>query len=179
MTFPERIETERLRLRWPQEADAEEMFARYTSDPVVARYMLWSPHKSAEGTREWLRSKLPDRELGRTFNWLIRLRSDGTLLGSIGCGVDKHTVQFGYCLAQDAWGNGYATEASRALVPLWSAAPSVWRVQAYCDPENVASVRVLEKAGLVREGLLRRYIVTPNLSDEPRDVYVYARVRET
>jgi [ribosomal protein S5]-alanine N-acetyltransferase len=64
-------------------------------------------------------------------------------------------------------------------VPLWLAAPSVWRVQAYCDPENGASARVLEKAGLVREGLLRRYIVTPNLGDEPRDVYVYALVRDT
>jgi [ribosomal protein S5]-alanine N-acetyltransferase len=102
--FPEIVETERLVLRWAQEGDAEEMFARYASDPVVARYMLWLPHKSAEGTREWLRLKLPDREQGRSFNWLIRLRSNNTMLGSIGCSVDRHTVEFGYCLAQDRLG---------------------------------------------------------------------------
>ena len=178
MSFPETIQTDRLMLRWQTEADAEEVFARYASDPVVARYMLWSPHKSADGTREWLRSRIPDRDAGRAFNWLIRLRSDGKLLGSIGCSVEKHVVQFGYCLAQDAWGQGYATEASRVLVAVWLAEPTIWRVQAYCDLENAASARVLEKAGLTREGILRRYIVTPNLSDEPRDVYVYARVRE-
>ena len=87
MTFPEQVETERLLLRWPQEADAEEMFARYTHDPVVAHYMLWAPHKSADGTREWLRSIVADREAGRSFIWLIRRRSNNEVLGSIGGGV--------------------------------------------------------------------------------------------
>jgi RimJ/RimL family protein N-acetyltransferase len=178
MNWPQQIDTERLTLRWAQEADAEEIFARYANDPVVARYMLWSPHASADATREWLRAGVLDREAGRVFNWLILLRKSGRILGSIGCDVNKHVVQFGYCLAQDAWGKGYATEAARAMVPVWLAEPAIWRVQAYCDLENVASARVLEKAGLKCEGTLRRYIVTPNLSPLPRDAYVYARVRE-
>jgi RimJ/RimL family protein N-acetyltransferase len=165
-------------LRWPTQDDADEIFARYASDPAVARYMLWAPHTSPAGTREWLQSSEAERAKGRAFNWLVTLRTNFTILGSIGCSVDKHVVQFGYCLAQDAWGQGYATEAARTLVPVWLAVPSVWRVQAYCDLENRASARVLEKAGLVREGVLRRYIVAPNLSDAPRDVYLYARVRE-
>jgi ribosomal-protein-alanine N-acetyltransferase len=178
MPFPNQIETERLALRWPDESDAQAMFARYTHDPVVARFMLWSANKSAEETREWIRSRVPDREAGRVFNWLIFRRGDGVLLGSIGCSLEKHIVQFGYCLAQDAWRQGYATEAARALVPIWLAAEPVRRVQAYCDPENGASARVLEKAGLLREGTLRRYIVTPNIGPDPRDVYLYALVRD-
>jgi ribosomal-protein-alanine N-acetyltransferase len=43
-----------------------------------------------------------------------------------------------------------------------------------CDAENVASSRVLEKAGMTREGLLRRYAMHPNVSDEPRDSLCYA-----
>src|SRR5262245_54470027 len=104
MNFPNHIETERLILRWPQEADAEEVFARYAHDAVVSRYMLWLPHQSAEGTREWLRSGIADREAGKSFNWLITVKSTGQIQGSIGCGVQKHILQFGYCLAQDAWG---------------------------------------------------------------------------
>ncbi len=46
-----------------------------------------------------------------------------------------------------------------------------------CAVDNAASATVLEKSDLVREGRLRRYIVHPNVSDEPRDVYLYARTR--
>ena len=56
--------------------------------------------------------------------------------------------------------------------------PDLWRIQAYCDTENNASARVLEKAGLKLEGTLRRYLVLPNLGTDPRDVFMYAKVRE-
>jgi [ribosomal protein S5]-alanine N-acetyltransferase len=178
MTYPERIETERLLLRWPTEPDAEEMFARFTNDPVVTHYLLWAPHQSVEETRDWLRARSVDREQGRRFMWLIVLRSTGRMIGTIGGGLDKHVVQFGYYFAQDAWGHGYATEAASVMVPLWLDGPGIWRVQAFCDLTNAASARVLEKAGLTREGTLRRYLVLPNISDQPRDLYLYARVRE-
>jgi [ribosomal protein S5]-alanine N-acetyltransferase len=54
--------------------------------------------------------------------------------------------------------------------------PSIFR-SALCDVENISSARVMEKAGLVREGLLRRWLMHPNVSDEPRDCLSYARVR--
>jgi RimJ/RimL family protein N-acetyltransferase len=178
MSFPESVETERLLLRWQQESDAAQMYSRYASDPEVTRYMSWGPHRSVDETIAFLRQREAEQPPGDTFNWLVFPRSGGALLGSIGCRVAGHIVQFGYCYARDAWGNGYATEAARAMVPLWLAEPRVWRVQAFCDPENVASARVLEKAGLALEGLLRRYVLAPNLSDVPWDALCYARVRE-
>jgi RimJ/RimL family protein N-acetyltransferase len=51
-------------------------------------------------------------------------------------------------------------------------------VQAFCDLENRASARVLEKCDLKLEGTLRRYMVLPNLGAAPRDVFCYATVRE-
>jgi [ribosomal protein S5]-alanine N-acetyltransferase len=53
----------------------------------------------------------------------------------------------------------------------------VYRVWAVCDVTNRASARVLEKAGLLCEGTLRRNVVHPNVSPEPRDVYLYAKTR--
>ena len=55
--------------------------------------------------------------------------------------------------------------------------PDVWRIGAVCDVENRASARVMEKAGLTREGVLRRWLVHPNVSDEPRDCFSFARTR--
>jgi len=179
MKFPECVETERLRLRWQRESDAEQMFTRYASDPEVTRYLTWGPHQSAEETLAFLRQRQAEQPPGHTFNWLVFPKDGGPLIGSIGCRVNNHTVEFGYCLARDAWGKGYASEAAQAMVSVWLDEPTIWRVQAFCDPVNVASVRVLEKAGLTREGTLRKYVVAPNVSDIPCDVYCYARVRET
>jgi RimJ/RimL family protein N-acetyltransferase len=176
MTFPERIETERLLLRWPTEADAEEMFARYAKDPDVTRYMSWRPHRSLDDTLAYLELKRSDDSL---YNWLVYSREGGQLLGTIGCRVDMHIVQFGYCYARDAWGRGNATEAAQTMVRVWLAEPTVWRVQAFCDPKNVASARVLEKAGLTYEGTLRKHSLTPNICEGPQDVRCYAIVRNS
>ena len=69
-------------------------------------------------------------------------------------------------------------KAAAAFVDAVMAQPMIWRIQAFCDVENVASARVLQKIGLTFEGTLRRYMVLPNLGDVPRDVRCYARVRD-
>ena len=66
---------------------------------------------------------------------------------------------------------------TRAIVEWAFQQPTIYRVNATTDIENIASQRVLEKSGMVREGLLRKYIVHPNLSDIPRDSYMYAITR--
>ena len=52
----------------------------------------------------------------------------------------------------------------------------IWRIGAVCDVENRASARVMEKAGLEREGILRRWIIHPNVGSEPLDCFSYAMV---
>lgn len=179
MAFPGRFETERLLLRWPTTADAAEMFDRYAQDSEVCRYMSWTTHRSVDETVAFVEWSIEQRQIGSSFTWLVYPRLGGSLLGSIGFRVHKHEVQFGYCLARDTWGHGYATEASWAIVELALSNPAVWRVQAYCDVEHRVSARVLEKAGLTLEGTLRCQVVLPNLGDLPRDVLFYARVRES
>jgi ribosomal-protein-alanine N-acetyltransferase len=177
VTRAKEILTERLRLRPPTLADAEQVFARYGQDASVSRYISWIPHRSIEDTVAFLERIVCDNAEGRSFGFLIFSRSSGELLGSVGGAIEKHRMQFGYCLARDAWGHGYATEAARAFVDAALKIPELCRVQAFCDVENSASARVLEKIGLEREGTLRRHMVLPNMGDAPRDVYCYARIR--
>jgi len=57
------------------------------------------------------------------------------------------------------------------------AQPAMYRVWAVCDVDNTASARVMEKIGMMREGLMRRGVLHPNISSEPRDCWVYAKVK--
>jgi len=91
--------------------------------------------------------------------------------------IGSHDASLGYVLARRHWNQGYMTELVGAISDWALAQSDIYRVCAYCDTDNAASCRVLEKAGLEREGVLHRWIVLPNLSNEPRDCYCYARVR--
>jgi [ribosomal protein S5]-alanine N-acetyltransferase len=55
--------------------------------------------------------------------------------------------------------------------------PTIYRIDATCDIDNIGSAAALERAGFVRDGILRCWIVHPNVSDDPRDSYSYARMR--
>ena len=103
-------------MRPPTEDDAEQIFARYAQDAEVCRYMSWIPHRSIDDTREFLDAN-HRRQFGRPQHGLSDLFAQlGELLGSIGGAIEKHRMQFGYRLARDAWGHGFATEAATAFV---------------------------------------------------------------
>jgi RimJ/RimL family protein N-acetyltransferase len=173
---PEIIDLQRLRLRRPRLTDAAAIF-EYASDPDVARYADWPISRSIESVEERLRLREGEWSSGDEFHWVLTLPPDDRAIGAIACTISGHTAEFGFLLARRCWRNGYATEAARAIVGWVFSVPSVWRLSATCDAENLASARVLEKAGLEREGILRRAILRPNLSGEPRDALLYSKVR--
>ena len=65
----------------------------------------------------------------------------------------------GYILSRDAWGHGYGTEAARRLVRFGFEIMKAHKIIATSAPENHASVRVLEKAGMTREGYLKEDVL--------------------
>ncbi len=90
---------------------------------------------------------------------------------------EGHRADFGYVLGRAHWGLGYMSEALGTLVAWALSLPEIRRAQAFCDIDNHASARVMEKAGMRFEGVLHRWSVHPNISPEPRDCRVYAKVR--
>ncbi len=177
MEPPETIETNRLILRLPRVEDAEAIFSAYAKDPEVTRYLLWSPHPSVKTTREFLRQCLLSWKQGTSLQWAVTRKEDKTLLGMVGCRPDGHKVELGYVLARPEWNEGYGTEAVQAVVDWALSQDDIYRVWAVCDVENKASARVLEKVGMKLEGILRRWSIHPNRSDQPRDSYCYAKTK--
>lgn len=177
MQPPERLECERLILRKPRMGDASAIFDGYAQDPEVTRYLTWKPHQNFHETEQFLLACGQLWRTGKDFAYAITLKEDDKLIGMIALHPMKLKSEVGYALARPHWGKGYMTEALRTMIQWTLAQPDIYRVQAFCDVDNIGSARVMEKAGMEREGLLRRYIQHPNISDEPRDVYLYAIVK--
>ena len=92
--------------------------------------------------------------------------------------VDQHGILLGFVLARQFWGNGYMSECIRQIIEWALRQQDIFRVWAFCDIENIASARAMEKAGMSREGLLKKWLRLPYFGDLPRDCYIYAAVRE-
>ena len=177
MKPPVPFETERMLLRIPRIEDAQEIFDAYASDPEVARYMLWRVNKTVSETEGFLKRRQVVWEDESSFPYLITLKETGKIIGMFVIYPGGHRIELSYVLARSQWGRGLTSEVTRAVVTWGLAQVSIFRVEATCDTENGASARVLEKAGMLREGVLRRYSMLPALGDEPRDAYLYAVVK--
>lgn len=143
------ITTERLILRQLTLDDAEAAF-EWTGDARVARYMIYSTHESVETTKEWLRTvKSTDTQ----FEFGFVRKSDGKLIGSGGIRLlEDGFWEFGYNLRYDCWGQGYATEAAKAMIGYVRGCRGNIRLRSECAVENTASAHVIEKCGLVFKG---------------------------
>ncbi len=171
------IDTDRLVLRPPELRDASVMFESYASDAEATRYLLMKTSVSVSETEDFIRNSIERWEEGTCYSWLITERSDGTVLGGISLRLQDAGAEAGYVLRRQDWGKGYMTEALAAVVDLGLSQTDIFRVWATTNTENLASIRVLEKIGMRCEGTLRKWVVFPNIGGEPRDVYMYAKVK--
>lgn len=90
--------------------------------------------------------------------WLLERRSDGAILGWVSLRIGEATQEkgeLGYSLLQEYRGNGYATEAVKALVDLAFTQANLGMVRAYCLPENERSRALLERLGFREDGRLK------------------------
>lgn len=172
--FPDAFRTDRLTLRPVEPSDAHAIFHAYAQDPDVTRFLTWRPHRHARETEAYVASCAA--AASRTY--VLVGRHDGVLRGAFDLRQGPpHCLSVGYVLARPWWGQGLMAEALTEVAQWAMAQAAVWRIGAVCDVDNLASAKVMEKAGLVREGLLRRWIIHPNTGDVPRDCYGYAKTR--
>ena len=180
IALPERLQTRRLILRAPRAADAACMFEAYTRDAQVVRYLVWRPHQKLSETEAFVVDCMAAWESASGRPYVLAYReAEAIAIGMLDARIltPSHTIDLGYVLQRASWGHGLMHEAVDALSEAALALPACLRIQASCDMENLASARVLEKAGFVREGCLERHAVLPNLGAEARPSLLYARCR--
>jgi ribosomal-protein-alanine N-acetyltransferase len=148
------------------------------SSVAVTKYVAWPRHSKLQDTCGFLEFSASEWVRWPAGPLLIESRADGTLLGSSGLSFEtSYRASTGYVLAQEAWGQGFATEALRAVAKLADQL-GVRRLYALCHVEHSVSARVLERGGFTCEGILRKFLVFPNSNlPDPQDVYCYARTR--
>ena len=170
------LHTPGLRLRPFNDGDADALFA-LQSNAHVLRYWDSPPWSDPERAQRFIAACRQLAEDGTGARLVIDRASDGAFIGW--CSVtqwnpDYRSAALTYCLEEAAWGHGYATEASRALLQWAFDALDLNRVQAEADTRNVASARVLEKLGFVLEGTLREDCV---VNGDVSDSWVYGLLR--
>lgn len=170
------LHTARLRLRPFADADADALFALH-SNAYVLRYWDAPPWDEAARAERFIAACRQMAEEGTGARLAIEHGADHAFIGW--CGLtrwnpDFRSASLGYCLDDAAWGHGYATEAVRALLQWAFDALDLNRVQAETDTRNVASARVLEKVGFLREGTLREDCVVNGVVS---DSWVFGLIR--
>lgn len=151
-------ETPRLLLREILPTDVDGMFA-LDSDPEVHRYLGNHPISSKEQAEKviaMIRQQYIDNGIGR---WAVIHKASNAFLGWAGLKYVKEPINnhnnfydLGYRFIQQYWGQGYASEAALAARNYAFAQLQVNELYAWADMQNLASRRVLEKAGMRHEG---------------------------
>lgn len=152
------IRTERLLLRLHRSDDLDALLAYY-SDPGVARYIPFEPW-SREQAEEYLAKRLKRTGIDGPGSALgLVVEHDGEVVGDVVLWPADDTLErgeMGWALHPAATGQGFATEAVRALVDVAFRVYGMRRVIAQLDGRNTASARVCERVGMTREAHLRQ-----------------------
>src|SRR5919201_2954095 len=146
------LSTARLQLRPIAAVDLEPL-ARIWSDPEVMRHMGAGVRDDAASGKH--HRELMEHQRAHGFGkWAVLERSSGDVIGY--CGIELYEggpdVELGFSFARAAWGKGYATEAASRWLEHAFEALGFPRVIALVGPSNAASIRVLEKLGMVHIG---------------------------
>ncbi|MEQ6354259.1 GNAT family protein [Lysinibacillus sp. M3] len=160
---PPVLKTARLTLRPISLNDLEAMF-NYTSSENVARFVTWSPHKSLDETKVFVELVLNGYEQGNHLLWGIEYEQK--FIGTIDFVSvnDQHKcAEIGYVLSEEYWNQGITTEAVKKLIDYGFNELKMIRIQARCFEDNIASQKVMEKSGMLFEGILRKSMFVKGL----------------
>jgi RimJ/RimL family protein N-acetyltransferase len=151
------IDAPRVRLRWLAAADVDGLFNIFSDDRMM-RYWSSTPMQARSEAEELL-LRIHRQFAEKTgFQWGVERKSDAALLGT--CTLFSFhranmRAEIGYCLHSAHWKQGYMGEALAALIEYAFSVLQLRRLEADVDPANASSLRILERMGFRREGLLR------------------------
>lgn len=163
------IHTDRLELK-PLCMDYLYSTHEYASDPENTKYMLFLPNESIEETKEYLEGAEKEFKKEYPSFYEMAVFYNGIHIGAVSLYLndDRSSAEFGWMINKRYHGQGFATEAAKALLDYGRHNIGIKHFIAHCDTENVSSKRVMEKLGMKCTGEFggRR---TKNFAEERRE----------
>lgn len=153
------LETERLILREPRRRDASFLLSAWSHEETMLYFGAEPLSTRAEALGQ-IRGFCEDASSGEGIRWIITERGCDEYVGDIGFfdyAPDHARAEIGFLLARPLWNRGLMGEALAAVLGFGFLVKELHRVEALVDPRNPPSLRVLERAGFRREGILRGY----------------------
>ena len=151
------LSTERLHLRRLSLDDAEQMFAMRSSEEMMA-YIPRPRAKTVNDATAVIQMMLDSFEKRENMVWAMSLKNDPKLIGTIGfwrMQPANYRAEVGYLLHSDYWQKGLTYEALQAVLKYGFEVMNCHSIEAVIAPQNVASARLLEKNGFVKEAHFR------------------------
>lgn len=152
------LESSRLILRKFSIDDAKYMFENWASSETVTKYLTWNPHESVEKTKLYLEYLDEQYKNPQVLNWCIQLKEIDLPIGGIDARLISEPLKsfdIGYSIGEKWWNKGIATEALKMVIKYLFTDLKANRIEAYHDIRNMASGRVMQKCGMMFEGILR------------------------
>lgn len=151
------LETPRLLLRRMKASDSADMYD-YARRPEVSRYLLWRPHADVAYTRRYLEYLGGRYRIGAHYEWAVIDKKSDRMIGTCGFArVDtaNNCAELGYVLHPDFHGQGIMTEAAERVLQFGFHVLGLNRIEARYMIENTPSRRVMDRLGMLFEGVQR------------------------
>lgn len=177
MTERPTVRTNRLVLR-PFSLEDAPMVQELAGEKDIASTTLTIPHPYEDGmAEEWISTQQDRFEKGESVIFAIVLTESDTLIGAIGLEIskDNNRGELGYWVGKPYWNLGYCTEAAHAVIHYGFESLGLARIYASHLSRNPASGRVMQKAGMAHEGILRRHIKKWGIFE---DLEMYGKLKD-
>ena len=170
------LETDRFILRRLCPEDADDMY-EYARNEGVTEYLTWSPHRNKSYTREYLLYIKGRYRVGDFFDWAIVCKDSGKMIGT--CGFTRFDYanncgEIGYVVNPSYQGQGIATEVCAKIIEFGFCRLELNRIECKYMVGNEASRRVMEKNGMMFEGIQREKML---IKGQYRDIGVCALLK--
>jgi [ribosomal protein S5]-alanine N-acetyltransferase len=157
LSFFPSASSDRLTLRMLGASDADQLFA-LRSDPIVMLHVDRPLANTVDDAAALIGKVGAGIANNESIHWAITEKGNDALIGLIGFWrivKEHHYAELGYMLAPSHWGRGIMSEAIGVMLPVGFGTLGLHRVEAITRPQNIASIRALEKNRFVREGHFR------------------------
>ena len=171
------LQGKKINLRRPVPSDAEAIL-KYASDTAVARFLPLMPYPyTLADAHAWIKFARRSRQKDTAYEFGIEHREHQRIIGGIGLkniNREDRNAEVGYCVAKEFWRQGIVSEALELILRFSFRTLRLHRVYAVVHEKNVASFKLLDKRGFVREGTWRQ---GSRFTGRYCDVYAYGMLR--